>query len=624
MKETTKEILKFDYKDLIGYSLGVISIGLSFKAFSFWSAVFVTILIVIVIFSILCFIKYVQRKKDPIFQFFRLGNVSGVTRFYGERSELDWEAFYKRHRSPEEVVFMGQSLGKAFADSQIARFSDWCNSGASFRILLLSPSNTYSQQLRFVSEGMIEAPATTQPQAILKEKILLTVNQIEDRFISKVKGEQGQEPYLRFSTVDLPFSMIMIDDEMAVTLYTTEAEADRLPTFIIKRKRSPAFMSFKKEFETVWEKHSVINPYTNAILKEGLRHWGQYLNLKKSYYAKTPVANIPKQAILFPTYKCSNSCGFCMYKDKKGNVSMKATDFRKVVAQLIESGITRIELSGGGEPLESPDLDGILTVIRQMRSDHPKVRFGLLTNGIFLEKTFRKHKDLLHLFNDYIRVSRLIEDDIDEKNSAFQKKYQHWLKGVKMLLQKKEENNDKGNATKIGIKYLLSSQNKGSFVEVVKNDLDSFLCEFDHARFKSERTVSSDDIYPIEQQIYRLLRYSEKMKSGFETKVALSLPNIYYPQNFKCWISPIHVVIDPKGDTYICCNYVLDPAKAKIGNVLRESFKDIWGSERHVEARHNLSKEICSCSNRCSNCRFAELQFGYEHIISTLGYDYTG
>ncbi|MDL2256372.1 SPASM domain-containing protein, partial [Parabacteroides sp. OttesenSCG-928-K15] len=233
----------------------------------------------------------------------------------------------------------------------------------------------------------------------------------------------------------------------------------------------------------------------------------------------------------------------------------------------------------------------------------------------------RKH-DLLYLFNDYIRVSRLNEDDLDEKRTLYDKKYQQWLKGVELLIRKKKSDLRYKN-TKIGIKYLLSSNNKNSFVNMVDKDTNSFLFEFDHVRFRSERRVNAKDIYPIEQNIYRLLRNSERMKSGFDAKVALSLPNIYYPQNFKCWISPIHVVIDPKGDTYICCNYVLDPGKAKIGNVLSDSFKNIWESEDHVIARHSLSKEICNCSNHCSNCRFAELQFCYEHIIATLGYDYT-
>jgi MoaA/NifB/PqqE/SkfB family radical SAM enzyme len=467
---------------------------------------------------------------------------------------------------------------------------------------------------------MLEAPAGIQPQLFLENKIRKTVDQIEKKFIKNVKGENSKKPYLRFSTVDLPFSMVMIDNEMIVTSYTTEAEADGSPTFIIEEKDSNAYKSFKEEFGRIWEKHSVVSPFKDVILKDGLQQWKEYLDLKKSYYNNEPVKTPPKQAIIYPTYECSNSCSHCMYKDKKGNTCISKDDFQNILTQLIDNKIANIELSGGGEPLESRNIDGILDVINDARSSHPEINFGLITNGIFLEKILGKY-DLLNLFNDYIRISRLNEDDVDEKGLSFTEKYESWLKGVNLLLQKKKENFE--CKTKIGMKYLLTSKNKTSFVQMVRDDINTFLNDLDHVRFRSERTVDSDDIYPIEQDIYRLLRNSEKIKAGFEAKVALSLPNTFYPLNFKCWISPIHVVIDPLGDTYICCNYVVDPASARIGNILKPNFKDIWQSRKHIQCRHRLHRDICSCSEYCSNCRFAELQFNFEHIIATLGYDYT-
>jgi len=548
-------------------------------------------------------------------------NIQGITKFYNQRSEFDWNSFYKKYDSPREIIFMGQSLRNAFSEKQVTLFTRWCNNGASFRILLLSPSNSYSLQLRFVSEGMLEAPVGSVPQSILKTKIHETVGQIEEKFIKKVIGANSKKPFLRFSTVDLPFSLIMIDNEMIVTLYTTEAEADGSPTFVIEDKDSHAFKSFKDEFESIWEKHSIVSPYKDIVLKRGLQHWKDYLDLKKSYHANEVVKKPPKQAILYPTYECGNSCGFCMYTDKKGDICISKSDFQNILNQLIDYRITNIEISGGGEPLEAKHIDGILEVLKSFRTSHPEVKFGLITNGIFLEKIMEKH-DLLSLFNDYIRISRLNEDDIGEKGPLYKEKYDSWLKGVKLLIQRKKKNFKYKN-TKIGIKYLLSSNNKDSFVKLVQDDLNAFLYDFDHVRFRSERTMDSNEIYPIEQDIYRLLRDSEKIRAGFESKVALSLPKTNYPRNFECWISPIHVVIDPLGDTYICCNYVVDPNNVMIGNVLDSSFQEIWESKEHAQCRHNLHREICSCSKYCSNCRFAELQFNYEHIIATLGYEYT-
>jgi len=594
---------------------------ISFNYLPIFQAIILAIFIGIVLYLLICIIVRIVKNQHKIYRFFQFRNIHGITKFHSKRAEFKWGSFYNQYDSPHEIIFMGQSLNRAFSKEQTPLFTKWCNNGASFRILLLSPSNSYSQQLRFVSEGMIEAPADSQPQSILKNKIYSTIEKIEENFIKKVNGPKSQKPYLRFSTVDLPFTLIMIDDDMVVTLYTTEAEADELPTFVIKDKNSLAYQCFKKEFESIWEKHSVVTPYKDAILTESLKNWKDDLELKKSYYDEEVVRKPPRQAIIFPTYRCSNSCGYCMYKEKKGNINLSVTNFQDILTQLIEYGINYIELSGGGEPLETKHIDGILDIIESTRKSHPDIKFGLITNGMLLEKILKKH-DLLYLFNDYIRVSRLNEADIDEKNLLFKNKYEEWQKGIKLLLEEKKKNLHDED-TKIGIKYLLSSNNKGSFVKMVNEDIDSFLHEFDHVRFKSERTMNSNEIYPIEQDIYRLLRASERMRIGFEAKVALSLPNIYYPRNFKCWISPVHVVIDPHGDAYICCNYVSNPKEVKIGNVLKSSFKNIWESEKHIECRCNLSKEICNCTNLCANCRFADLQFNYEHIIATLGYNYT-
>jgi len=581
----------------------------------FWIVTFgLAVLLVVIYFSI--------KKWNKIVRFFSFEkSVGGIVRFYGKRSDFNWKAFFHKYTSPpQEVIFMGQSLAKAFSDpEQVKLFAEWCNAGTKFKILLLSPSNSNSQQLRSVGEGMKD-PSTDQPQQNLVNKIKLTITEIENNLIENIKDIKNQ-PYVRFSTVDLPFSFTMIDNDMVVTTYTTEPEADTLPTFIIKGKKKPAFEGLKREFESIWEKRSVVLPYKDIVTKENLKNWEEFLKLKKSYYGKTPVTDPPKQAIIYPTYRCSNSCGHCMYKEKKGDDSLSGTNFRNILEQLLQYGVTHIEISGGGEPLETPYLKDIMKELMSIRKQYPKVRFGLLTNGLHLEKSLKKY-DLLHIFNDYIRVSRLIEKDLDITGKIFSKEEKTWHAGINLLCETKNQNKQKYNSTKIGLKYLLSSKNKESFADEVRKDTTGkFLDKFDHIRFRSERTVDSDIIYPIEQEVYRTLKGSEKIKNRFEEKIALSLSNIHYPQNWRCWISPIHVVIDPIGDVYTCCNYIVEP-KTHIGNVLTTPFITLWEGESHINARQALSKEICNCKEYCTNCRFAELQFNYEHIIATLGYDY--
>ena len=121
-----------------------------------------------------------------------------------------------------------------------------------------------------------------------------------------------------------------------------------------------------------------------------------------------------------------------MFKEKRDNIAVSANDFKNILNQLIACNINNIELSGGGEPLEADEIRGILDIIMEVRKKSPLVKFGLITNGLQIESLLKDY-DLLYIFNDYIRISRLNEDDIDEKNNTFKAKYNTWLKGVNLL-----------------------------------------------------------------------------------------------------------------------------------------------------------------------------------------------
>lgn len=425
-----------DYKFYISTVIGLIGILTTLPQYTQWILFFWgAVLLFCISITIICVKNWYR-----ITYFLRINNIKGIVGYYQKRSRFDWSKFYNQFKQPKEVIFMGQALSKAFSEKQIQLFTQWCNKGTDFKILLLSPSNPYSQQLKSVSEGMEEAPSDLQPQSILSKKIYKTIEDIETKFINQIKGEKSKKPYLRFSTVDLPFSFVMIDGTMIVTLYmATQAEADTLPTFTIKGSWSPSFREFKKEFDNIWEKHTVVSPYKDIVLINNLKYWKDYLTLKKSYYNNSNIdinKQAPKQAIIFTTYKCSNSCSFCMFKEKRDNIAVSANDFKNILNQLIACNINNIELSGGGEPLEADEIRGILDIIMEVRKKSPLVKFGLITNGLQIESLLKDY-DLLYIFNDYIRISRLNEDDIDEKNNTFKAKYNTWLKGVNLLYEKK-------------------------------------------------------------------------------------------------------------------------------------------------------------------------------------------
>jgi len=101
------------------------------------------------------------------------------------------------------------------------------------------------------------------------------------------------------------------------------------------------------------------------------------------------------------------------------------------------------------------------------------------------------------------------------------------------------------------------------------------------------------------------------------TKVSLSLPNLVYPRNFRCWISPMQVVIAPNSDVYLCCNYTRHPDDKCLGNIRAgSSFEDLWNSSKHKSLRRQLTRAHCDHDEYC-NCRYAEIQSMFEKFAQS-------
>jgi len=587
-----------------------------------------TIAIIVTVLSALCltigYYKGTEIFKRACRKKFHLFAIKGITAFYPFRKDIDsmWEKFFINRITPKSVIFMGQSLSKTFEISKQAEiFVEWCDKSISMKILLLSPEATNSVQLKRVGEGLLVVPDSENitPSDNLKFKIKKTILNIENNVINKISSID-HKPLLRFSKIDLPFSIIAIDDEMFVTFYGTEAEADNQPTIKIFDKNSKAFKSFMKEFENIWNNFSTITPYPDPILKAYFREWDwkHYSSLKESYDKYSSLTTPPRQVIIFPTYQCSNNCSYCMYKNfrsEKEVIDIEA--LKDIIHQLVAYKVRHIEISGGGEPLEYDSFHELCCFLYELNKDN-KLQLGLLTNGIHIDKFKTMSKpNLLDVFNEYIRVSRLYKDNYREDDQVYRKRENNWKENLRYLISLKKKNT-KYHEVKIGLKYLLTKTNAKSFFSTVQEDFkDNLIQQVDHCRFRSARDIAADEISNIEQKIYYLLRSDNLIRSNFDKKIALSLPHTHYPANFKCWISPMHVVITPKKEMFCCCNYSANSDSTFLGSLDDHKFKDIWESSKHLDVRRKLGDQICNCNEYCSNCRYAELQ----QILSTVAYD---
>ncbi len=300
-----------------------------------------------------------------------------------------------------------------------------------------------------------------------------------------------------------------------------------------------------------------------------------------------------------------------MYRSERANGTpseMAPDDLSRILQQLFDSGVRRFEISGGGEPLEHEAADDLVACIQRFVETHTGIRVGLLTNGMHIPSRGAR---LLDAFNDYIRVSRY-----DRLGSQECSGYTGgWRRGIKELLAAKRRRQTPG--AKIGMKYLLTPDNAGEFVSMVREDLaDEDLLSMDHYRFRSDRRTDPATITRIEQQLYYLL--DEMGLITMSDRISLSLPHFAYPRNFHCWISPMNVVIAPDQDVYLCCNYTRHRNHKCLGNLAQTPFVDLWDSQRHKELRRILTKAHCEWQGYC-NCRYAEIQNMFERIAFVVG-----
>ena len=78
----------------------------------------------------------------------------------------------------------------------------------------------------------------------------------------------------------------------------------------------------------------------------------------------------------------------------------------------------------------------------------------------------------------------------------------------------------------------------------------------------------------------------------------------------RCWLTPLQTMIDAKGDVFLCCYYLHRRARHRIGNINKQTFREIWEGPRHKRAINAIRPSECNLFD----CRF----INYMKIIEPL------
>jgi radical SAM protein with 4Fe4S-binding SPASM domain len=289
----------------------------------------------------------------------------------------------------------------------------------------------------------------------------------------------------------------------------------------------------------------------------------------------------PLMAVVYPSYVCNHNCQGCSYRElnRKENVFLDPKNFVKLLRSLRSLEVKSIELSGGGEPTSHPQFCELAEGAVKEGFD-----LALLTNGFLLSGRIA---DVVVDNFTYVRVSVDANDggvynQIHRPPEIYG--FQTILNNLEEVISKRNQRNSK---LTVGAKVLVCQTNM-NFIESVTSLAKDIGC--DYVQFEPMRNTE-DSLFP--EQIARV------------DDLIKTLQERYYPfsvcggakgskTNMKCWLSPIHILVDPLGDVYPCSHYQYRRGSTRMGNLFRQPLEKIWFGSKHKEVIRDLKVEECN------------------------------
>ncbi|MBU1030898.1 MAG: radical SAM protein, partial [Nanoarchaeota archaeon] len=382
----------------------------------------------------------------------------------------------------------------------------------------------------------------------------------------------------------------------------------------------------------IWQEHKnkrIVNSNNPIkLFKECLKeHRIRYtINHTKKYLLET-IHSLIKRKIPCPRYvtiditnKCNLNCVGCwtfspLLEDKKPEVDwfkqeLEFSTIKKLVEELKVLGTKEIRITGGGEPFLHKDIFKIISLIKSKG-----LKLDITTNFTLLNR--EKILRLIKLGVDNITVSIWAGDK--ETYEKTHPKNKNNFKCIKENLRYLSKINKKStNKTKVVLANVISSVNYDkienmirfgeevgsdeiyfTLIDSIKNATDKLLLNEEKRKellttfLKIEKRNHKIKIDSIDN-IIRKLSNPKAIKGQYDSKML---------HGMKCYVGNVFSRIMANGDVAPCCRAV----KNVVGNINKQSFKDIWSGRIQEEFRKNgleMSKkftEKIGCYKTCDN-----------------------
>lgn len=286
---------------------------------------------------------------------------------------------------------------------------------------------------------------------------------------------------------------------------------------------------------------------------------------------------VPRTLEFFLSNACNHACGGC-HSRHLHRLKHKFIDFEKlkeIVSDFAELGGEGIEISGGGEPLLYPQL---IPAVAFMRSKGLKV--GIFSNGTLLDRKLSKFlmENLLFLRVAFDAATRETYRKMHGRDE-----FEKLKKNMKQLMKFRKD----GGAT-VGAKFLVSTWNWQELHDAAVLAGDLGLDYFQFKTLRDSRFTPKGAV--LKKAMAEAERARELTNGNYQVFGSLEKTK---PAG-RCFLNPLHPVIDATGAMYLCAFFHHRKQSHKIGSVYEKSLPEIWYSERHFKAFKTTKPKECA------------------------------
>lgn len=319
----------------------------------------------------------------------------------------------------------------------------------------------------------------------------------------------------------------------------------------------------------------------------------------KLMYHPERVSDWKEKGDCFPIYVeigltniCNHKCIFCGLDWARGHEMLDREVLLKTLMDMAHKGVKSVCFSGAGEPLLHPDFVFFIKKTKELGMD---VSFS--TNGVLFDE--KKAAETLP-YTSWIRFSvDAATPEIHSKiHGTSTEDFDKIFENIRKAVEIKRKNDYK---VTLGIQFLLLDENSHEVLDFVRKCKEAGV---DNVQIKPySKNPNSINNFEIDYDKFQNLEEEFKKFNSENFKVffrAKRIERVSGEQDYEiCYGLPFFVIINEKGNV-IPCHLFYDNEEFAYGNIYKNSFPEIWNSERRTEVLDKIHKKgIHNCKKGC-------------------------